>query len=212
MEVTSVRVSAHWHLVWARNVALTDRAEELARANLTGYLLSSPSCAVIHVVMKLKAEKEESISLCELGQGVSHASCKWKGSKGDSSTKCTAWKMGRAIKSSANWRKKKIIAATTHTHTQKENQLDHTVMRCYFSTLFFLCWWQKHWWTSGGPDRKKNKDATVGYWWGQSQCNFITLSQTSHIFLHESGLYGHRLCLYQGAVLSEGAGRWLLIQ
>lgn len=75
-------------------MALTDRAGELARANLTSYLLqrplSSPSCAVIHVVMKLKAENEESISLCESGQWVSHASCKRKGPKKESSTKRTA--------------------------------------------------------------------------------------------------------------------------
>lgn len=133
-------VSAHWHLVWARNVALTDRAEDFARANLTGYLLSSLSCAVIHVVMKLKAEKEESISLCEPGQEVSHASCKWKGSKGDSSTKFTAWKMGRAMKSTANWRKKKIIAAaTTHTHTHKKRtNLTTRSWDVIFPTLFFF--------------------------------------------------------------------------
>lgn len=155
MEVRSVRVSTRWHLLWVKNVALTERAEEFVRANHTGYFLQrpllSPSCVVIFVVMKLRAENEEYFSLWS-GPG----GCKWKRPKGHSSTKCTVWGTGRALKS------RKEEKNNTDT-PKKDNQFNHTVIRCYFSPQSFTLVTQ----LLLQPDRKKNKEATVGCWWGQ---------------------------------------------
>lgn len=105
--------------------------------------------------------------------------------------------------------KKKKKNCSNNTTTEKENQLDHTVIRCYFSHIIFLRWWQ----TLVNQWRPRQKEKQSRNCWLLMRPITVQFHYVvSNVPRIPAWVRTVWPVTVPGAVLSEGAGRVLLIQ